>query len=112
MKLSVTPSAAKHILASLAKRPHMKGIRIFVKKTGCSGYAYGLEFAERLDMTSDSCLIIEDITFIYDKHHIPFLDGLTIDYRQEGLNSGFALEHPKATDRCGCGESFQFDASS
>lgn len=112
MKLSLTSSATEHIRAALAKRHSMKGIRIFVKKTGCSGYAYGLEFSERLDETSDSCLTIEGITFIYDKHHIPFLDGLTIDYRQEGLQSGFSLEHPKATDRCGCGESFQFDNAS
>ena len=111
MKLNLSDAAREQILQALSTRPHMKGIRLLVKKTGCSGYAYGLEFAERFDETTDSVCTVDSISFIYDQRHILFLDGMTIDFKRQGLQTGFSLEHPQATDRCGCGESFKFDAS-
>jgi len=105
MPISLTPSAAKHIRNQLTERGEGIGIRIGVKTTGCSGYAYVLEFADTIEPLDH---IFEDnlVKLIIDPKSLVFVDGLEMDFVTEGVNSGLKFINPNQTGECGCGESF------
>lgn len=105
MSLSVTPKAANQIRKALDKRGSGVGLRVAVKTSGCSGYAYALEFA---DAPSDEDLRFESegVTLLVDARSLPMIDGTQLDWVREGLNEGFKFNNPNASATCGCGESF------
>jgi iron-sulfur cluster assembly protein len=105
MSISVTPKAANQIRKALAQRGGGLGLRLAVKTSGCSGYAYALEFADELgaeDLRFDS----EGVTLLVDAASLPMIDGTQLDWVREGLNEGFKFNNPNAAATCGCGESF------
>ena len=106
MSLSVTPKAAAQIQKALAKRGGGYGLRLAIKTSGCSGYAYALEFADELspaDLTFES----EGVQLLVDAASLPMIDGTQLDWVREGLNEGFKFHNPNAAATCGCGESFK-----
>ncbi len=105
MSLSVTPKAANQIRKALAQRGGGLGLRLAVKTSGCSGYAYALKFADEAgsdDLRFDS----EGVTLLVDAASLPMIDGTQLDWVREGLNEGFKFNNPNAAATCGCGESF------
>ncbi|MDZ5458373.1 HesB/IscA family protein [Azohydromonas lata] len=105
MSISVTPKAANQIRKALAQRGGGLGLRLAVKTSGCSGYAYALEFADELgaeDLRFDS----EGVTLLVDAASLPMIEGTQLDWVREGLNEGFKFNNPNASATCGCGESF------
>ncbi len=105
MSVSVTPKAALKISKALEQRGGGLGLRVAVKTSGCSGYAYALEFADDAapeDLVFDS----EGVKVLVDPQSLPMLDGTQLDWVREGLNEGFKFENPNASASCGCGESF------
>ena len=105
MSISVTPKAANQIRKALAQRGGGLGLRLAVKTSGCSGYAYALEFADELgaeDLRFDS----EGVTLLVDAASLPMIAGTQLDWVREGLNEGFKFNNPNASATCGCGESF------
>lgn len=105
MSLTVTPKAARQIEKALAQRGGGFGLRIAVKTSGCSGYAYALEFAEG-PAADDHQFQSEGVTLLVDTLSLPMVDGTQLDWVREGLNEGFKFHNPNATANCGCGESF------
>lgn len=105
MSLTVTPKAARQIEKALAQRGGGLGLRIAVKTSGCSGYAYALEFAEA-PTADDHQFVSEGVTLLVDARSLPMVDGTQLDWVREGLNEGFKFHNPNATANCGCGESF------
>ena len=105
MSISVTPKAAVQIRKALAKRGGGVGLRVAVKTSGCSGYAYALEFA---DAAADDDLSFESegVQLLVDSRSLPLIDGTQLDWVREGLNEGFKFNNPNAASNCGCGESF------
>ena len=106
MAITLTPAAADHISAFLAKRGKGMGLRLGVRTTGCSGLAYKLEYADETrpeDVTFQS----NGVTVVIDPKSLPYIDGTELDYAKEGLNEGFKFNNPNERDRCGCGESFR-----
>lgn len=105
MFLNVTDRAKSKFKEQLNERGRGVGIIIGVKKTGCSGYAYTLDFADQ----PHSGIVVNCDTFviIVDSEAEPFLEGITIDYIKQGLNEKFDFINPNEKDRCGCGESFR-----
>ena len=104
MAISLTHSAAERIRNFIDKDGGL-GLRLGVKKTGCSGWAYTVELAD--DIRTDDTVFEQDnvkIVITYDS--LSFLDGSVIDFAAEGLGSSFQFKNPNATDECGCGESF------
>ena len=103
--ISLTTGAAKHMQDALYNRGRGLGMRIGVRTSGCSGFAYVLEFADKL-FPGD--LEIEDrgITLIINKKDLVYLQGMEIDYQKKGLNEGFEFQNPNEKARCGCGTSF------
>lgn len=106
--ISFTEIAVKKVEAQLAKRGKGVGITIGVKTTGCSGLAYVLEYVD--DYCYDESVINfsqQKFVVLVDKKHLPYIQGMTVDYVRNGLNEGFEFRNPNERDRCGCGESFR-----
>jgi iron-sulfur cluster assembly protein len=105
MAMTVTPKAATQIRKALARRGGGAGLRVTVKTSGCSGYAYALEFADAA-LPEDLRFETEGVQLLVDARSLPLVDGTQLDWVREGLNEGFKFNNPKASATCGCGESF------
>ena len=106
--ITFTEQASNKVKSLLSKRGKGLGVKIGVKTTGCSGLAYVLEYIDEYvyDPSTENHAQ-KDFLVLIDKKHIPYLQGMTIDYTREGLNEGFKFINPNERDRCGCGESFR-----
>ncbi len=109
MTIQLTESAAKQIKAQLTKRGKGLGLRVGVKKTGCSGWAYTYDYADDVQ-GSDQVFEAHDAKLVVDGESLEFLNGSTIDYVREGLKQAFKVENPNVDATCGCGESFTVKA--
>ena len=105
MALTVTPKAARQIRKALDQRGGGYGLRVAVKTSGCSGYAYALEFADGPG-DGDSTFECGGVHLVVDARSLPMVDGTQLDWVREGLNEGFKFSNPNAAATCGCGESF------
>jgi len=105
MSISVTPKAAAQIRKALAKRGGGVGLRVAVKTSGCSGYAYALEYAD-VSSADDLSFECEGVQLLVEAKSLPLVDGTQLDWVREGLNEGFKFSNPNASATCGCGESF------
>jgi len=111
MAITFTESAAKHILTQLAQRGKGLGLRVGVKKVGCSGFAYTYDFADEL-RAGDSSFEAHDATVVVAADSLPYLDGARLDFVKDGLKQMFTLENPNVDNTCGCGESFSLKETS
>ncbi len=105
-KIQLTPAAVNHVVSYLKKTPNTQGIRFSVKKTGCSGLAYVVDYIES-PLAEDIVLPLDETYVIcIDRASYPYLKGLKVDYVRQGLNYKFEFINPNQTGQCGCGESF------
>jgi iron-sulfur cluster assembly protein len=105
MAILLTDTAAQHVRKALTKRGKGLGLRLGVKKTGCSGWAYDIEYADTV-AGGDHRFESNGITVLVDEKSLPLVDGTEVDFRREGLNESFKFKNPNVKDECGCGESF------
>ena len=105
MSIHLTDSAADRVRQFLASRGHGLGLRLGVRKTGCSGFAYVINYA---DEVAPQDLVFEDrgVKVYVDPDSLPLIDGTTVDFVRQGLNEAFRFQNPNVTGECGCGESF------
>ena len=103
--ITLTANAAKKMQDALYNRGRGIGMRIGVRTSGCSGFAYVLEFADKT-FEGDIEIDVRGVTLFIDKKDIVYLQGMQIDYAKKGLNEGFEFQNPNAKAECGCGESF------
>ena len=106
MAVQITESAAAHVQSMLARRGSGLGLRIGTKKSGCSGFAYVVDYA---DTVSDDDRVFEShgVKVVVDAASLPSLDGMEIDFvKTNALNEGFEFRNPNVKNQCGCGESF------
>lgn len=103
--IQLTDSAARRISAQLAKRGKGIGLRVAVKKSGCSGWAYVLDYADAVE-AGDEVYAAGEAKVVVNREHLDKLDGLTLDFQREGLNEAFKFINPNVKAQCGCGESF------
>jgi len=104
--IQLTEMAAKKVQQQLSKRGKGLGIMIGVRTTGCSGLAYKLEYVDAED-TSIVKYESNGVNVFVSPKDLPYIDGMTMDYKRQGLNEGFDFINNKEKDRCGCGESFR-----
>ena len=105
MAVSLTDSAAQRVRQYLAKRGHGLGLRVAVKKTGCSGWAYLVDYADSIER-DDVVFDASDVKVIVDKKSLELIDGTEVDFVKDGLNEAFKFRNPNSKGECGCGESF------
>ena len=104
MAIKLTDSAAERVKIFLDRDGGI-GLRLGVKKTGCSGWAYTVELAEDVQ-AGDIVFEQDDVKIVVNPDSLTFLDVSVIDFAAEGLGSSFQFKNPNVTDECGCGESF------
>jgi iron-sulfur cluster assembly protein len=104
MAIKLTHSATERVRNYLGQDGGL-GLRLGVRKTGCSGWAYTVEIAESIE---DGDIVFEDdgVKVVVSGDSIGFLDGSEVDFVSEGLNREFRFNNPNVTEECGCGESF------
>jgi iron-sulfur cluster assembly protein len=105
MTISITPAAADRVKNFLTTRGHGLGLRLGVKSTGCSGYAYVVNYADEL-AKDDVVFVAEGVKIIVDQKSLSYIDGTEVDFVKQGLNEAFRFRNPNVKGECGCGESF------
>ncbi|NNJ92531.1 MAG: iron-sulfur cluster assembly accessory protein [Gammaproteobacteria bacterium] len=108
MAVNLTENAASHVKAMLEKSDSGIGLRVATRKSGCTGYAYEVDYASSIE-EDDHVFESNDVKVIVKDEHLSFLDGMVIDFvKQNMLNEGFDFINPNVQDECGCGESVSF----
>ncbi|MBP6514343.1 MAG: iron-sulfur cluster assembly protein IscA [Steroidobacteraceae bacterium] len=105
MAITLTTAAAERVRSFLATRGSGVGLKLGVKKTGCSGFAYVVNYAETVgvdDLVFDSA----GVKVVVDPASLPYIDGTEVDFVRHGLNEAFQFRNPNVKGECGCGESF------
>lgn len=105
MSISLTSAAADRVRSFLGRRGTGVGLRLSVKKTGCSGFAYVVNYADEIGADD---LVFEDqgVKVIVDRASFGYIDGTEVDFVKQGLNEAFRFRNPNVKGECGCGESF------
>ncbi len=104
MAIQLTEAAAQRVQAFLSTEGGT-ALRLGVRKTGCSGWAYTVSL---VDDAAAEDRIFEDrgVRVVVDPAALKLVDGTIIDFVSEGLNRTFKFSNPNVTGECGCGESF------
>lgn len=105
MTVSLTQSAADRVRSFLESRGRGVGLRLGVKKTGCSGFAYVVNYADEVG-AADVVFEVHGVRVIVDAESLRYVDGTEIDFVRQGLNEAFKFRNPNVRGECGCGESF------
>lgn len=105
MAISLTESAATRVKTFLASRGQGVGLRLGVRKTGCSGFAYVINYADHAQ-PDDRIFEDQGVKVFVDASSLPLIDGTVVDFVKQGLNEAFRFKNPNIKGECGCGESF------
>ncbi len=105
MAITLTEKAAKQIEKQLQKRGSGIGLKLGVKPSGCSGYAYVLDYADE-QVKDDTVFEQFGVKVLVNQDDMDKLDGIELDYTREGINESFKFNNPNVKGECGCGESF------
>lgn len=105
--VTITEKAAAQIARLMADGGH-KGLRIGVRKGGCAGMEYTMDYVDTID-PHDEVVEHGGAKVIIAPMAQMFLFGTEIDYETSLLESGFKFRNPNVVDACGCGESIRFD---
>jgi iron-sulfur cluster assembly protein len=103
--IQVTPKAVEKIRQSFASQGVSGGLRLGVQGGGCSGLSYLIKF-ETESRPNDKVFEFDDVKIFVDPKSLLYLEGLTLDYTESLMQSGFAFQNPNAKKSCGCGTSF------
>ena len=104
--IQVTPKALAKIRAAFAKEGIEDGaLRLGVLGGGCSGLSYQFKFDAK-ERPKDKVLNFDGVKIVVDPKSFLYLHGMTLDYKESLMQSGFVFENPNAQKSCGCGTSF------
>lgn len=109
MAIYLTDRAAARIRNFLQRQPDKQAFRLSVKKTGCSGWGYEVQLTDHID-ADDVTFEDKGIRIVVPRSVLDYVDGTTVDFVQQGINSLFTFDNPNAKGECGCGESFTVKA--
>jgi iron-sulfur cluster assembly protein len=106
MAVQLTQAAAQRVQSMLDRRGHGLGLRLGTRKSGCSGFAYLVDYADSIE-EGDKVFESHGVKVVVDAGSLSALDGMEVDYvRNNLLNEGFEFRNPNVKESCGCGESF------
>ena len=104
--LTITDNAAKKIQDILAEENNPAVmLRTFVQGGGCSGFSYGFTLDEEIN-EDDFEIPLDEFKILVDAMSMQYLQGASIDYKEELMGSQFVIKNPNAQSTCGCGSSF------
>ena len=102
--MTLTDAAAARVSALMAQKPGVKGLKIGIKKGGCAGMEYTMNWAEEIGRLDE---VIEDrgAVVLIEPAAIMYLLGTEMDFKTDKLASTFVFNNPNQKGACGCGES-------
>jgi len=103
--IEVTPRAVSKVREIFEKHAVKGGLRLGVLGGGCSGLSYQFKFDAK-ERPKDHVLTFDDVKIFVDPKSMLYLKGMTLDYKESLMQSGFVFENPNAKKACGCGTSF------
>lgn len=106
MAITLSESAAHRVKSYLADGKHT-GLRLGVRTSGCSGFAYIIEMADTIN-ADDRVFEDQGIKIVVNEQSLPYLEGTELNYIKQGLNEAFKFSNPNVKSECGCGESIGF----
>jgi iron-sulfur cluster assembly protein len=101
----VTPKAVGKIRQTFEKMGVQGGLRLGVLGGGCTGLSYQFKFDTK-PRPNDRLFDFDGVQIFVDPKSIIYLRGMTLDYKESLMQSGFVFENPNAKKNCGCGTSF------
>lgn len=108
MAINITETAAREISSIISQQELSTDnirLRVGVKGGGCSGFSYVLDLTENQKDT-DELFEQHGIRVVCDPKSLLYLNGTTIDFKDEIMGRGFVFQNPNANSSCGCGSSF------
>jgi iron-sulfur cluster assembly protein len=110
LNITITEQAAELVKSTMAEieteDPHLF---IYVAGGGCSGLQYGMAVSEGEPEIDDVVVYDNGVKIVVDGKSVKYLDGAIINYKEDGLMSGFKIVNPNAEKSCGCGSSFSVE---
>lgn len=106
--VTVTEKAAQHFARKLAIA-NQKLVRLSIKSSGCTGYAYVLDTVDGAELGDTLVTITDQVTLAIASDAAPIIRGTEIDLALEGVNRVIKYHNPNVVAECGCGESFSVD---
>lgn len=105
MAVTLTERARERVRRYIGSRGQGLGLRVGVTRTGCSGLAYVVNYA---DEVTDADVVFESngVKVVVDRDALAYIDGTEVDFVRDGLNEAFRFRNPNVKGECGCGESF------
>ena len=106
--MTLTDVAASRIVAMMAQKSGVKGLKIGVKKGGCAGMEYTMSWADEVGKFDE---VIEEkgAVVLIDPAAIMYLLGTEMDFKTDKLSSQFVFNNPNQKSACGCGESVNLE---
>ena len=103
--IDVTPKAVAKIKEALSREGVTGGLRLGVQGGGCSGLSYQFKF-EPGERPTDHVFEFGGVKIFIDPKSMLYLNGMTLDWKDSLMQSGFAFDNPNVKGSCGCGSSF------
>jgi iron-sulfur cluster assembly protein len=105
--LTVTEDGLREIRRLLKLESQANGLRISLRRKGCTGMSYEIGYAHKNNITKyDDLLKFDEINFFVDPKISLFIIGTVMDFKKDKVSAGFIFENPNEGGRCGCGSSF------
>ncbi|WP_343128692.1 iron-sulfur cluster assembly accessory protein [Buchnera aphidicola (Kurisakia onigurumii)] len=104
--ITISKKAYNQICYLNTKIKNHEKILLNIKKSGCAGFKYSIEFFENKKKLKTIKFNINKIQIYILKKNINFLDGIEIDFKNTNLSKNFTFNNPNVKNVCGCGESF------
>lgn len=106
--ITLTENAAKRIKQLLENNEEAIGVKISVKRRGCNGYSYNMNYAKQEDLVANKDELVEShgVKVLVDPKAIFFIVGTVMNFEETDLTAEFTFTNPNSKGECGCGESF------
>lgn len=107
--LTMTDAAVNRVRSLMAaKGPDIAGLKIGVKKGGCAGMEYTMNWATSIDK-KDEVIEVDGARILIDPQAVLYLLGSEMDFKTDAFSSQFVFNNPNQKGQCGCGESVQLE---
>ncbi len=103
--ITLTDEAISHFQSMLKTMPDALGLRVGVKKSGCSGLAYTLDPVDQMDV-KDQLIEVAGLKIVIDLESLPHVQGMELDWVSNAWGGDLRFNNPNVKSQCGCGQSF------
>jgi len=103
--ITLTEAAISRVKNLQTQKSTTAALRVGIKKGGCSGLSYVMDFAEQMQ-SDDNEYDCNGVKIVINNENLPQLQGMELDYTEDLMGGGFRFRNPNASKSCSCGTSF------